>query len=253
MEEATKKRIKIGYQIIISLLALVLLTYFLKSQNANLKLILGGSFLIVVGLVDLIFTKDRSFSSFFGIVSGIMAIFISYLPKNPTLFLFVFYSVVFLMFLGYFYFYRKMGNNFPKLFIEILYRVANLLILGVASIVVILAIKSIMLFNFTNLSLFDYVFIIQISIISMISLFLLIDNFMRLIVRPKISKILVGTIWKTHYSFFISLSFLLLIGGYYYVTGPQNPIFQQVLIVLGVAFFTAFSLSESLKSFLSDK
>lgn len=248
MKQNTKENLFNGITI---LLAIILFVLFLILQNNSWKLVFGGAFFIISGIFEYILRKSK-FSLFTSEILGIMSIITAVLlPKQVNIFILLFYFLIFLSILSLFYLYRKINNHFDKFGVEFIFRLSYLLIFIVVNLMGLVMIKSFMQYGFTNtISPIDYIFSIELAFIALFSLFLFLDNLIRMIRADKIMQVLFHKQYRSAYSFFISLVSLLLWGGYFYINRPENVLLTNLLIVLGLSFFTSLAITNSLKEFL---
>ncbi len=248
MKEKIKKELKeVPIQTwIILIISLILVAYFIFGEDNKIKLFTGGSFLLIHGI--LFSRKENKFAAVFEIISGFMALLTLILPKQPLFYLFIFYSLVLLMLLGFLYIHRKMRLYSIERGVKNIYRLSSILLFLLIGMIVIVMMNSVISFGFQRpLPIFDYILFIQIAFISIITFFLLFDNII-LFIPSEIRESFITKQYSAAHSFFLSLCLTILIGGYFYINTTDNLILQKIFIVLGVAFFTSLVISDTLKN-----
>jgi len=228
------------------IISFLILIYLIFGTNNNLKLLIGGLFLLGQGIY---FNKGNKFVGFLEFILGVVAFSVIWLPKKPSWYLLLIYFTFSLVLGGLFYSHRKMRLSQRNKKVKTIYHLTSILLFLVIGIFVMVMVGSVMNFGFQgNLPLTDYLFVIMIVFISIITFFLLFDNFI-LLLPPEFRDNLIGKKYSASHSFFLSLCLTILIGGFFYINSTNNPILQKTLIVLGLAFFTSLVISDTLKNF----
>jgi len=239
--------------LIFGVVILFVLFYFFP--NNNFKLIFGGSFLIILSIVELLRNKNKFFA--IPALPGIFALIVAFLlPKYVNLFLLLFYFGFFIILILLFGFYVKRGDRFlanqkvSELIFRSLYLILSLILTYVVFILIDSAINSYL--SAELISKVDYALFIIILFTSLFSFYLFIDNVIRIFIAISGSSEIFPKIhYRAYYSFFLSLSFLIIVGGYYYINNQGNEVFQKLMIIMGLSFFTSLAITSSLRSLLS--
>ena len=103
--------------------------------------------------------------------------------------------------------------------------------------------------NFEVIPLTDYLSFMIVSLISFFSIFLFFDNIIRFRVIGRQGEIVFGIKYSIIYSFLLSLSIIVLIGGYYYINNLNNEILKNLMKIAGL-FLTLLATSNSLGELL---
>lgn len=238
-----EKLIKIKDWIFIGF-AVILISYFAFGEDIETKIILGSSFFILYGIFSI---KQTGILQ---IILGIFVLIIWHLGKNHPLWLLniVYFWGLSILFI-FLYFHRRIRLENLSNRLKKAYHFFSMVLYGYTTLIVILMLKSTVGFEFDEklpLLLTDYVFIIQVSLISVINFFLFFDNAIRIMPSKFIAN-LIGNYSAAH-AVFCSLCITLLIGGYFYINGGSNQVLDKILIVLGTAFFTSLIIAEVIKS-----
>lgn len=249
IKEKLKKELKeVSYETqIFFIISLILIAYLIWGNNTNFKLVLGGTFFIFSGIFSL---KESRFTGISQIVAGVFVLSFFYFSRNQIWLLIFLYTSLLGVLLGFLYIHRKISISYIGKGVEITYRLYYISTFIFMAYFAINVMKFVIGFEFEiPLSPWDYILIIELALISIISFFLLIDN---VILLPFLSNIRQTLTQRPHshaHSFFVSLCLIILIDGYFYVNSDSE-ILQRILIVLGAAFFTSLFISESLKNLL---
>ena len=231
-------------ELIFIVIALTLIIYFILGDNIQIKVFFGALFFIIQGIFSI---RENWFAALFEIVAGVMGLLVLFLTKQPLLFLNGFYACVLLMLFGFLYIHRKMRLQPIKNKLKIIYHLSYIFISLCLTLMVVVMLKSTIFFGFQKtLLLTEYIFIIELSFISIITFFLLTDNIIR-IIPIEARRNLIGEYSAAHAAFF-SLCLTILIGGYFYINVENNIVLQKILIVLGAAFLTSLMIANSLKN-----
>lgn len=232
----------------ILLIALVLVAYFVWGKNALMKLVVGGIFLILHGCS---LASTNRISAGFEIFAGIMAVITAALPKQPLWYLVIFYTLILGVLCGFLYLYRLTNAAARRHRFEWIYRLTVIISASYFAILVILMMKGAIPFAFQiPMQLTDYIFLIQLSFISLITFFIFADNLL-LLVPTNVRKTIISQDHSAYHSFFLSLCLTILIGGYYYINSTDNLVLQKILLVLGAAFFTSLVITDALKNVIT--
>jgi len=253
-----KKETRNRYSLLwLSLATFLVISFKIFSDN-KLRLLLGGLFLIIYGITESL--KERNISYFLFTSSiGIIAIVVALLlPKHINLFLILFYFLIFTLVIVSLYHYIKIGDKFkPKENIkEWIFRIVYFIISLIFISLVLTLIREIIPFYISaeDIDLTRYILFVIILFTSLFSFYLFIDNIFRIWIGIKgSSEIFPKVFYRAYYSFFLSLSSLILVGGYFYINNESNEIFQKLMITIVAAFFTSLIITSSLKHLLEKR
>ena len=235
---------------------IILFALFYFFPNNDFKLISGGSFLIALSIIELLRNKNK-FLAIPALISGIFALIVAFLlPNYISFFLLLFYFGFFIIIIFLFGFYVKKGDRFQsnqkiaELFFRLLYLILAIMLISIIFILIDSALNSYL--SAEIISKVDYALFIIILFTSLFSFYLFIDNIIRIVIAIMgSSEIFPKIYYRAYYSFFLSLSFLIIVGGYYYINNQGNEIFQKLMIIIGLAFFTSLIVTSSLRNLLN--
>ena len=233
----------------------VLFFLFYIFPDNKFKLISGGSFLVLIAIVELL--RIRNVIVFFSfLIPGTTALLIAFLlPKYINLFLVLFYLILLAGIILLFYFYVKVGDRFnnEQRKLQLAFRSLYLIISIILTYSIYILINSTIPYYFSveAISWTDYILFIIAIFASLFSFYLLIDNLIRIFITISgSSEIFPKVSYRAYYSFFLSLSILILVGGKYYINNPSNELFKKLMIIIGLAFFTSLVITSSLRDLL---
>ena len=241
-EESYSSLLSITISIILGILIILVI------DNIKWKLFLGGLFFLVHSTI---LWKENKFSAFFEFLVGIMALVTFAISNLSINHYFLLYGLILLMFLGFLYTHRSVRNKKIEDTLKRIYHISYIILFSIVSIIIVIMIKDLINYKFQESLLpIEYMFIIELAIISIITFFLLADNFI-LIIPKNIRENLIGKNYSASYAIFISLCITILIGGFFYINLEQKQVLKEIFVVLATAFFTSLVIANSIKSLFS--
>jgi len=244
------------YRIALVIGAVVLFYLLYIFPSNKFKLIVIGSSLIILAIIELLGTKNKYILlSYF--ISGIIALLVALLSPEYiiNLFLLLFYLGFLIVIIFLLNIYVKVGDSFnnKEKTLQLIFRVLYFILSIILSYFVFKLIDSIIPHYFfaEKISWTYYILFVIILFTSLSSFYLLIDNIIRIIITIKgKSEIFAKINYSAYHSFFLSLALLIIVGGYYYINNQNNEIFTKLMIIIGLAFVTSLIISVNLKNLL---
>jgi len=243
------------YNISLILGVAVLFYLFYLFPSNKFKLIVGGTSLIILAVVEAL--KFKSKTIFFSyLIPGTLSLIIAFLlPTYVNYFLILFYLALLVGILWLFKFYVKEGDKFndKEKKLQIIFRTLYFILSIILSYIIFILINSIIphYLYATTINWTEYILFIIILFTALFSFYLFIDNIIRIFVTLKgSSEIFPKVSYRAYHSFFLSLALLIIVGGYYYINNQNNEIFTKLMIIIGLAFVTSLVITVNLKNLL---